>query len=367
MNNIWIVWDWELWMFTAIEAKKMWLDSTIIWDVWKASPWAKVVNNYLYTKWFDPEKIDIKKLKDNVDVLTIDSENISVDLLRRLEEEWVKVNPSSNNLYIVQNRLKEKQNIQELWWEVAVYRQINNIIDLHDAREDLWVGYLKTISGWCDWKWQILVDDFSKLQLAINKMDISKCIYEQVIDFKMEISVIVWRSKSEIIAFPPIENVHKNWILVWSRIPALIDTKNNANNEKIKNKAKTIAMNIAEWMWIEWLLTVEMFVLSDGRIIVSETAPRPHNSWQWTIESFNFSQYNILIKAILDEPFWKLELQRATKMFNLLWNNINLVPKRSKEGWKVIEVRDWNNTWYDYWRDEIVDDSKMWHLTKVIS
>jgi 5-(carboxyamino)imidazole ribonucleotide synthase len=44
-----------------------------------------------------------------------------------------------------------------------------------------------------------------------------------------------------------------------------------------------------------------MFVTKDGEILVNELAPRPHNSAHGTIESYNISQYQALIMAILDE------------------------------------------------------------------
>jgi phosphoribosylaminoimidazole carboxylase (NCAIR synthetase) len=61
-----------------------------------------------------------------------------------------------------------------------------------------------------------------------------------------------------------------------------------------------------------------MFVLNNSDILINELAPRPHNSGHPTIESYNQSQYDILIKAILDEPFGKLELRKSTTMHNLL-------------------------------------------------
>jgi 5-(carboxyamino)imidazole ribonucleotide synthase len=194
-------------------------------------------------------------------------------------------------------------------------------------------------------------------------------IYEQKEDFEYEISVIVARNKNwEVLIYEPTHNIHENGILRKSTIPA--QNSNIAINANIIKKSKSIAKNIAEQMWVIWLLCIEMFVLKDWTIKVNELAPRPHNSWHHTIESYNISQYEALIKAITWTTFWELKLIRKSVLTNLLWNEIKTMPKRKKDKWFCI-IKEWNIIWYDYGKDKDLPDSnlpkwrKMWHKVEI--
>lgn len=377
--NIAILWDDQLWAFTAEEAQKMGHNTMIFWNAGKNAPAAQVSNSTWIVFKNTKEAVD-KIISWNPDVVTSEWENIPVDLIRAIEEKWIKIYPSSKNMDIIQDRRTEKEAIVEAWWEVVEYIwEINNEKELKDAFEKLWPGILKTVREGYDWKWQILIRskyDIRKLLLddifdwivePLWKVD---RIYEGLVDFDYELSVIVARSpKKKTIVYEPAHNVHKNGILSESIIPA--KEADIEISDEIIEKAKLIAKKITIQMWIVWLLVVEMFV-KDGEIIINELAPRPHNSGHGTMESYNISQYWALVTAILNEDFEKLELLYKTHLHNLLWDDIRkIISDRRTYGFKSYMNDIDGSIWYDYGKEQLWKgkslkfDRKMWHMVYV--
>jgi len=348
-----MLWDGQLWQLTTLEAWKMWIETVIYWAGWINSPaWqvAKILDSDWYTH-NSPQINQLISLKP--EVISIEWENIPIELLRELESKWMNIKPNIEMIETISEKRTEKELLVNIWQNTTQFVFINSIDDLIKVFNDLWKWIIKT-PNWYDWKWQIFINSIDDIKKLKDSDIWENFIYEKLVDFKTEISVIVWRRKNwEIVVFEPIENKHEKWILINSISLANID-------EEIKEKAKKIAIQITEILAIEWILAVEMFVLNDWTILINELAPRPHNSWHLTIEWYNQSQYAIFIKAILDLPFWELRLINKTRMMNLLWNCNNKIPTNSH---KIIQK--WNFTLYNYWKKEIKPWRKMWHITKV--
>ena len=51
---------------------------------------------------------------------------------------------------------------------------------------------------------------------------------------------------------------------------------------------------------LKGLLTIELFQRNND-FIFNEIAPRPHNSFHWTIEGCKNSQFDILVKSIMGQ------------------------------------------------------------------
>jgi len=61
-----------------------------------------------------------------------------------------------------------------------------------------------------------------------------------------------------------------------------------------------------------------MFVAQDGRLLVNELAPRPHNSGHQTFDAAVTSQFEQLVRAICNLPLGSTELYRPAAIANLL-------------------------------------------------
>ncbi len=349
-----ILWDWQLGALTAQSAQKMGHDTMIFWVDAINSPAAQVSEQTAIA--YNDIKTTVESILSwNPDVVTIEWENIPVDIIKAIEEKWITIYPNSRVLEIIQHRKTEKEAIVQAWASVAEYVwEINSEDDLINAFTNLWPGILKTAKGGYDSKWQISINSLEDIAKIISNLkdgerlwEIDR-IYEKREDFEYELSVIIARRQGgEMCTFEPAHNVHKDWILETSTIPA--NKSNITIDDKTIKEAKRIAEEITEKMWVVWLLTVEMFVMKDGTIKVNELAPRPHNSGHGTIESYTMSQYDTLVEAITDEDFWELRLIQSTILTNLLGNDIKKIPDRNKNGeFKIIQSDDGNNLYYDY-------------------
>ena len=140
------------------------------------------------------------------------------------------------------------------------------------------------------------------------------CVLEELVDFDREISVIVARNiHGEIKHFPAVDmdfNPEVN-LVEFLCSPARIENE-------IAEEAIRIARSIIEKLGMVGILAVEMFVTKDGKVLVNEIAPRPHNSGHQTIEGNACSQYAQHLRAILGLPLGDTSITRPSVMINLL-------------------------------------------------
>jgi 5-(carboxyamino)imidazole ribonucleotide synthase len=137
-------------------------------------------------------------------------------------------------------------------------------------------------------------------------------VAEQALDLALELSVMVARRASgEIVVYPPAVNHHERQILAWSTLPGDIDPR-------VAREARALARGIAEALALEGLLGVEMVLPRDGRLLVNELAPRPHNSYHASELACPTSQFEQLVRAVCDLPLGAPEPARPAAIVNLL-------------------------------------------------
>ena len=143
-------------------------------------------------------------------------------------------------------------------------------------------------------------------------MDCESAIVEEFVDFQCELSVVGVRSGSgQVACYDPILNEHKNHILDVSVSPSGLP-------DKVNRDAMEIAASILDTLGMVGVMCVEMFLTRDGRLIVNELAPRPHNSGHLTIEAHETSQFEQQVRMVCDLPFGHSTLHTPVVMTNLL-------------------------------------------------
>ncbi len=163
-----------------------------------------------------------------------------------------------------------------------------------------------------DGKGQQRIDPETDLDRVWSARENSECVLERVIDFEKEISVIVARGPDgKMAVFPVCENIHRNHILDLTLAPGRV-------TERVANAARDLACEVAGSLDLVGLLAVEMFLQSDGELIINELAPRPHNSGHWTIEGCVTSQFEQHLRAICGLPLGATDPLRPAAMVNLL-------------------------------------------------
>ena len=325
----------------AEAAKKLKIKTIILSDDINA-PAKNFAEKFIYGK-YDDESV-VNEFINSVDLVTYEFENIPNSILNKIEYEKVILpKPKINKL--VRNRLTEKDFLNKNNIRTTNYVSVNNCEDVK-LNQKLLPGLLKTCTLGYDGKGQFIIN---KLEDLNDDFDFTKkYILEKKINLKQEISVVITRyghQKYEI--YEPIENVHEDQILKYSKIPANI-------SDKIMNKSKEWAMIIAEELDYIGTLCVEYFIDKNENIYANEIAPRVHNSGHLTINTHNISQFENHIRAICGLKQINIKKIYNAKMINLLGDEI--LPYREKS------LKE-NEFFFDYLKKDIKPKRKMGHLT----
>lgn len=293
------------------------------------------------------DNIALQNFADSVQLITFEFENIPHQSLAFLEQEK-PVFPSARILKISCDRLREKTFINEIGIPTAPFREVTDLASLQQAAEELGLpAVLKTATMGYDGKGQLMLKPGCNLENAWQEFAGKIAVFEQFVDFTMEISVIVAASATGVPqCYVPVQNIHKNHILDTTIAPAPISAELSA-------KAESIAIKIAEGLQLRGLLAVEMFVTAQQEILVNEIAPRPHNSGHWTMDACVTSQFEQAIRAVCGLPLGNTARLCNATMKNLLGDDVlNLQPYLNNNNAKL----------HLYGKKEIRQGRKMGHI-----
>jgi 5-(carboxyamino)imidazole ribonucleotide synthase len=144
------------------------------------------------------------------------------------------------------------------------------------------------------------------------------CVWEKIVPFAKEISVILARGRDgAVAAYPVAENLHRDGILHATRAPADV-------SDETSSRAVALARRVAEALGHVGVLAVELFLLADGTLLVNEIAPRVHNSGHYTLGACACPQFEQHIRAVAGLPLGPAAAKGPAVMVNLLgelWAN----------------------------------------------
>lgn len=244
--------------------------------------------------------------------VTTEFENVPAASLRYLAESVV-VRPDAAAVAISQNRASEKQFLRDAGFATARFALVDEAGALSRALEHIgFPAILKTSTFGYDGKGQYRIASIEDAQRAFADTGQRSCVIEEQVALALEISVVLARSSvGAIAAYPAAENVHSNGILDMSLVPARIDPR-------LAGQATEVAARIANTLDYVGVMAVEFFVLGDGRLLVNEIAPRPHNSGHFTLDACVTSQFEQQVRALCDLPLGTPDLVQPAVMVNLL-------------------------------------------------
>jgi 5-(carboxyamino)imidazole ribonucleotide synthase len=273
------------------------------------SPAGQVSAAVTISDYLDP--VGLRAFAAGVDVISFEFENISaegLDLLASLKP----VRPAPGILRISQDRVAEKSFVNGVGVPTAPWRRVGTLDELRAAAAELGLpAVLKTTREGYDGKGQRTLRDPDQLAPAFLELSPKPLILERFVDFAQEISVVIARgADGTLSAFDAVENRHRNHILDLTVAPARVPVA-------VVEQAQAIACTIAMALDLVGLLAVEMFVDADGRVLVNEIAPRPHNSGHWTIDACPASQFELHVRAIAGLP-----LPAATRHSDAVMKNL---------------------------------------------
>jgi len=274
---------------------------------------AVVANQHIQGDYDDPAKL--AELAAACDVVTFDFENVPADALRQLESQ-VATYPPSLALEVSQDRLDEKRMLNDQGIPTAPYYAANNLDDLEKAVADIGLpGILKTRRFGYDGKGQFVIRSTDQLGEAIEAMGGQEAIYEGMVNFDCEVSLLSVRGRAGEIEFYPLaHNEHVGGILHISRAPYADDA--------LQAQAEKLATPLLEKLNYVGVLAIEFFLVN-GELVANEIAPRVHNSGHWSIEGAVCSQFENHLRAITGLPLGNTHVEGYAAMVNC----ISLMPK----------------------------------------
>jgi 5-(carboxyamino)imidazole ribonucleotide synthase len=260
----------------------------------------------------------VRAFARGVDVVTFEFENVSAAATAAAEQHAV-VRPGGRALFVAQHRVREKTFLAERGLPVTPFAAVRTEQDLDAAIATIGCpAVLKTSSFGYDGKGQVAIAAATEALAAWRTLGRQDAILEAFIDLEREISVVAARAVDGSIShFVPIENAHRHHILDVSVAPAGVP-------QAIADEAVAVARAVLEALDYIGVLCVEFFVARDGRLLINELAPRPHNSGHLTVDACRTSQFEQQVRAICGLPLGSPELLQPAAMANLLgdlWND----------------------------------------------
>lgn len=310
----------QLGRMIILEGKKMGLRFLTL-DPVPDCPGAQVSDEHITATYDDVEAA--MKLAEKSDLVVYEFENIDSSIVQAIE----KVTPvpqGSRLLEICQHRLKEKNTLNAAGIPVAPFVSVMNRSELIKGIEKLdYPVVLKTITGGYDGKGQWMLRTKKDVDALTEEIFSGNQTYvlEKFIPFDMEISVVVARNRhGEVAAFEPTVNLHRKHILFLSMASASI-------SPEVKVNTIQLAKQVAETLQVVGLIAVEMFV-QNGKLLVNELAPRPHNSGHYTYDACLTSQFAQFLRAVLGLPLGSVQQVSPAIMVNILGEQIEAFCKR---------------------------------------
>jgi 5-(carboxyamino)imidazole ribonucleotide synthase len=259
--------------------------------------------------------------------------------------------PHPKALEVAQDRLKEKAFVEQLGARCAPFMRVDSDEDFARAIERIGTpGILKTARDGYDGKGQWRIANGHEAQGV--RFPGRPCIYEGMVDFQTEFSVILVRSRDgEVRFWDSTANTHKGGMLTQSVLPAgpLVEAQ--------VDEARSIAGKTAEALRYVGVLTLEFFATKNGPVF-NEMAPRVHNSGHWTIEGAACSQFENHIRAVAGLP-----LGSTTTRFAQI-DMRNIVGKDALTAHEILKEPGEPHL-HLYGKAEVRDGRKMGHVTRV--
>ena len=300
-------------MFT-IAARTMGYEVVVL-DPDKESPAGKLATDHVCADYTDQTALDY--IAKTCDAVTTEFENVPASTLEALAKNC-PVRPGAQAVTITQDRIHEKTFLRDKGFPTAPFTVVNSLEDLQNGINEIGTPAILKVSRFgYDGKGQFGINAVNDADAGWKALQGEACVLEQRMPLDIEVSVVLARAlDGEIISYPVAENVHEAGILDVSIVPARID-------DALANKVTDMAKQIAAALDYVGVMAVEFFI-SNGKLLVNEIAPRPHNSGHYTLDACVTDQFEQQVRAVSGLPLGDSRLLTPVVMINMLgdiWHN----------------------------------------------
>lgn len=276
------------------------------------APAGQVADRHIVGDFRDPERI--RELAQGCDVVTVEIEHVDTATLEALEGAGVQVQPTARTIRLIQDKYAQKAYFAERGIPVADFQDTPDTDAVLAAAETL--GYplmLKAKRLAYDGRGNAVIKSRDDVATAIAALGTRELYVEEWIPFERELAVMVARGlEGEIVDYPVVETIQRDNICNTVIAPAQI-------SRAAQIAARDIARKTVAALDGAGVFGVELFLLSDGTVLLNEVAPRPHNSGHYTIEVCVTSQFEQHARAVTGLPLGDPSLRvNAAIMINVL-------------------------------------------------
>jgi phosphoribosylaminoimidazole carboxylase len=249
----------------------------------------------------DPEKI--RELAGRVELLTVEIEHVDTEVLEELANEGVEIQPSWRTIRTIQDKFLQKSHLEKNGVSTAVSKEVvSNEAGLQEIGKELGFPFmLKSRKDAYDGRGNFPVKSPADIKEALETLKNRALYAEKWANFRMELAVMVVKTEDApstestgTIAYPAVETIHEDSVCKLVYLPP------RGIPIKIQKEAQDLARKAVGSLWGKGVFGVELFLMGDGKLVVNEIAPRPHNSGHYTIEACpTMSQYKSQLLSIL--------------------------------------------------------------------
>jgi 5-(carboxyamino)imidazole ribonucleotide synthase len=283
---------------------------TAVLDPDPASPAGLVSHHHVHADYLDAK--GLARLADLSQAITTEFENVPAQAMAQLAGQRF-VAPGAEAVAVAQDRAREKGHFRRCGVGCAEFAVIETPEQLAAAPDALLPGILKTARMGYDGKGQVRVGSREELVAAWEGLKRVPCVLEQLLHLDFECSVIVARGRDgRMVQLPVQRNLHRGGILAVTEV-----FEGNVPAAQAR-QAVEAAQALAEGFGYVGVLCVEFFGLQDGRLVVNEIAPRPHNSGHWSLDGCDVSQFELQVRTLAGLPLVAPRQHSPAVMLNLL-------------------------------------------------
>jgi 5-(carboxyamino)imidazole ribonucleotide synthase len=257
---------------------------------------------------------DVSRFARSLDVLTIESEFHSGQMLQKIQKDTqVRIHPSPALISQWQDRWTQKQWLAKNRIPTADFLNVESRTEFDRACKHFKNKFVlkKRMGGYDGYGTFVIRNEAQALELA-KKHDFQKqpCLAEALIAFKRELAVVLVRNADEEIAVLPLVETHQtDNRLDWLRGPVSLP------------RAKKFLSRLQSCVKKSDHVGALAFEIFDtGReLLVNEIAPRVHNSGHYSLEALSQDQFTLHLRAVTGMDLQTPKaLSKAFAMVNLI-------------------------------------------------
>jgi len=277
--------------------------------------------------WTDPAVL--RAWAEGCDAVTVESEWAPADRLAEVLPEGTALWPRPETLRLVRHKGRQKEALDAAGLPLPPFALCATLDDARAAAARF--GYpvvLKRYEGSYDGYGNATCRDEAALADAWPDLAAEDgALVEAWVPFEQELAVQVARRADGATAVYPVAHTEQrehrcHAVVLPAGLPAAVDAE-----------ARRVGLAAVEAVGGVGLVAAELFQLPDGRVLVNELAPRPHNTGHYSIEACHTSQFENHVRAVLGWPLGDPGLRvPAACMVNVLGHTDGPAIVRGLEG-----------------------------------